>query len=248
MADISTKLGKMIGVGTGPGDPELLTLKAHNAITNAKVIAYFCKRNSKGQGYKIVEQFIPKDIIELPLAYPVTVEISKYSDEYKNQIDNFFNESAERIKEYLLQGIDVIVLSEGDPLFYGSYMHVHERLCKDFPTEIIAGISAMSGSWSQASKPLVQGDDILNIIPGSLSEDTIAKRLDNTEGAVIMKIGRNLGKVKRALARINRLSDATYVERATMQESRHMPLNDYMLEEAPYFSIVLVEGWKHKNA
>lgn len=239
--------GKVYGVGTGPGDPELLTLKAVKALNNADVLAFFCKRGARGNGRTIVDGHMRADVIELPLVYPVTVEEDKDTDSYKRAIDGFFDQSAAAIAVHLQAGRTVAVLSEGDPLFYGSYMHLHLRLAPHFPAEVIPGVTAMSGCWSMANMPLVQGDDILSVLPGTLPEDVLATRLAGTDGAVIMKVGRNLPKIRRALAAVGKLDGAIYVERGTMPAGHTMPLTERdETMPAPYFSLVLVPGWKHR--
>ncbi|MBA4776952.1 MULTISPECIES: precorrin-2 C(20)-methyltransferase [Agrobacterium] len=236
--------GKLVGVGTGPGDPELLTLKAVRAIESADVLAFFCKKGSSGNGRGIVEAFIRPGTLEMPLVYPVTVESDKNGDEYKDAIAGFFDQSAKDIAVHLEAGRNVAVLSEGDPLFYGSYMHLHLRLAPSYPAEVVAGITAMSGCWSMAGLPLVQGDDILSVLPGTLGEDVLTDRLSGTDGAVIMKVGRNLPKIRRALEKAGKLEDALYVERGTMANSHAVRLVDRDASPAPYFSLVLVPGWK----
>jgi precorrin-2/cobalt-factor-2 C20-methyltransferase len=236
--------GRLIGVGTGPGDPELLTLKAVRAIQEADVIAFFCKKGSSGNGRAIVEAHIRPGTLELPLVYPVTVETHKDEADYRGPIADFFDRSADDIAAHLDAGRHVAVLSEGDPLFYGSYMHLHVRLAGRYHTEVIAGVTAMSGCWSMTGMPLVQGDDILSVLPGTLSEEKLAERLENTDGAVIMKVGRNLPKIRRALASVGKLSGALYVERGTMANGAAQRLEERDESPAPYFSIVLVPGWK----
>ena len=137
--------GKLIGVGTGPGDPELMTLKAVRAINEADVLAFFCKKGSSGNGRTIVDAHIRPGTIELPLVYPVTVETHKDEADYKTPINDFFDRSAEEVAAYLDAGKTVAVLSEGDPLFYGSYMHLHVRLKDRYEVDVIAGVTAMSG-------------------------------------------------------------------------------------------------------
>jgi precorrin-2/cobalt-factor-2 C20-methyltransferase len=238
--------GRLIGVGTGPGDPELLTLKAVRAIQEADVIAFFCKKGSNGNGRAIVEAHIRPGTLELPLVYPVTVETHKDEADYRGPIADFFDRSADDIAAHLDAGRHVAVLSEGDPLFYGSYMHLHVRLAGRYHTEVIAGVTAMSGCWSMTGMPLVQGDDILSVLPGTLSEEKLAERLENTDGAVIMKVGRNLPKIRRALASVGKLSGALYVERGTMANGAAQRLEERDESPAPYFSIVLVPGWKSR--
>jgi precorrin-2/cobalt-factor-2 C20-methyltransferase len=140
----------------------------------------------------------------------------------------------------------VAVLSEGDPLFYGSYMHLHVRLAPRFAAEVIPGITAMSGCWSQAGLPLVQGDEVLSVFPGTLDEPILGQRLGEADGAVIMKVGRNLPKIRRALDAAGRLGEAVYVERGTMASGHFMKLADKPDDVAPYFALVLVPGWSSR--
>ncbi len=236
--------GRLIGVGTGPGDPELLTVKAVKAIEAADVIAYFAKRGRGGNGRAIVEHLIGPDAVMLPLYYPVTTEIEKNEAEYRRQITDFYEESAAAVAAHLDGGHTVAVLSEGDPLFYGSYMHLHVRLADRYPTEVIPGISAMSGCWSLAGIPIVQGDDVLSVLPGTMAEQELERRLSDTQAAVIMKVGRNLPKIRRALQASGRLTEAVYVERGTMANAAMIKLADRPEGDAPYFSLVLVPGWE----
>lgn len=235
--------GKLIGVGTGPGDPELLTLKAVRAIEGADVVAYFAKQGNSSNARAIVADLITNQIEE-QLGYPVTTEIDRRHDDYKSATSGFYAEAAERVAAHLDGGRTVAVLSEGDPLFYGSYMHLHVRLAHRYPTEVVPGITAMSGCWSQAGLPLVQGDDILSVLPGTLDEVDLRARLDNTDGAVIMKVGRNLPKIRRAIEAAGRLEDAIYVERGTMANGLSMRLADKTDGIAPYFALILVPGWR----
>jgi precorrin-2/cobalt-factor-2 C20-methyltransferase len=234
--------GRLIGVGTGPGDPELLTLKAVRAIEGADVVAYFAKQGNSSNARAIVADLLANKIEE-QLGYPVTTEIDRRHDDYKSATAAFYAEAAARIAVHLDAGRSVAVLSEGDPLFYGSYMHIHVRLAPLYPTEVIPGITAMSGCWSAAGLPLVQGDDILSVLPGTLDEVDLRTRLDGTDGAVIMKVGRNLPKIRRALELAGRLDTAVYVERGTMANGQSMRLIDKPDDIAPYFAIVLVPGW-----
>ena len=141
--------GRLIGVGTGPGDPELLTLKAVRALEEADVVAHFAKRGNNGNARAIVGPYFRETWIELPLLYPVTTEIDKDSNDYRAAIAEFYEESVREVEKHLEMGRTVAVLSEGDPLFYGSYMHLHVRLAHRYPTEVIPGVTAMSGCWSQ---------------------------------------------------------------------------------------------------
>jgi len=235
--------GRLYGVGTGPGDPELLTLKAARIIGQADVVAHFAKLGNSSNARRIVEGMMHAGQIEEPLYYPVTTELPSAHEDYKSATTAFYEEAAERLATHLDAGRTVAVLSEGDPLFYGSYMHLHVRLAHRYETEVIPGITAMSGCWSAAGLPLVQGDDVLSVLPGTMPEPELVRRLGDTEGAVIMKVGRNLPKIRRALDEAGKLANAVYVERGTMANGVSMRLVDKGDDIAPYFALILVPGW-----
>jgi precorrin-2/cobalt-factor-2 C20-methyltransferase len=244
---IAGNLGRLIGVGTGPGDPELLTIKAIKALETADVVAYFAKQGRSGNGRAVVEHLLRPSVTLLPLYYPVTTEIEKAEDDYKSQIGGFYDTSAVAVAAHLDEGRTVAVLSEGDPLFYGSYMHLHVRLAAKYAAEVIPGVTAMSGCWSLAGVPIVQGDDVLSVLPGTMTEVELARRLRDTEAAVIMKVGRNLPKIRRALEASGRLNEAVYVERGTMKSESMIKLSERDDSEAPYFSLILVPGWRNRS-
>lgn len=240
---MSARPGKLYGVGTGPGDPELLTLKAVRALGEAQIVAHFAKQGSAGNAQKIVAGLLRPEQTLLPLLYPVTVEIEKDHQDYRSAIAGFFDKAAARVATELEAGRTVAVLSEGDPFFYGSYMHLHVRLAHRFETEVVPGVTAMSGCWSAAGVPLMQGDDVTTVLPGTLPEAELVRRLSDTDAAVIMKVGRNLPKIRRALKSVGRLPTAVYVERGTMEGGLAVSLADKADDHAPYFSVVLVPGW-----
>jgi precorrin-2/cobalt-factor-2 C20-methyltransferase len=236
-------VGRLWGVGVGPGDPELMTLKAARVLASADVVAWFAKAGNVSNARGCALAHLRPGVRELPLLYPVTTEIPKADAAYRDAIDRFYEASAAAVAEHLAAGRSVAVLSEGDPLFYGSYMHIHVRLAHRFPTEVVAGVTAMSGCWSLAGVPITQGDDVLTVLPGTLPEDDLARRLAGADAAVIMKLGRNLPKVRRALASAGLLDRAVYVERGTMAAGAVVRLADKPDDKAPYFSLVLVPGW-----
>jgi precorrin-2/cobalt-factor-2 C20-methyltransferase len=235
-------LGKLIGVGVGPGDPNLLTLKAVHAVQRAEIVAHFAKTGNASNARAIVAQFLRPDVTELPLLYPITTEKPATDSEYRSAIQGFFDRAASMVATHLDAGRSVAVLSEGDPLFFGSYMHLHVRLMKQYPTDVIPGVTAMSGCWSAAGLPIAQGDDVLTVVPATLDEAELVRRFRQNDPTVVMKVGRNLPKVRRALAAADRLNHATYVERGTMEQEQLMPLVDKRDDVAPYFAIVLVTG------
>lgn len=243
----TSSTGRLYGVGVGPGDPELLTLKAARLISSAPVVAHFAKAGNDSHARRTVSAHLGSGSIELPLLYPVTTELPRHSAAYQAQIAGFYDISAARVAAHLDAGRDVVILSEGDPLFYGSYMHLHVRLADRYPTEVVPGVTGMAGCWSGSGVPIAQGDDVLSIVPGTLSEEALMERFSGAEAVVVMKVGRNLPKIRRALERAGRLARALYVERATMPEALTMRLPERGDEPAPYFSIVLVPGWEGRS-
>ena len=235
--------GKLYGLSLGPGDPELLTLKAARLLDAAPVIAYFAKRGHASNGRAIIADRLLPGVVELPLLYPVTTEIPMADPRYRAALDAFHDEAAAAIAAHLDAGRDVAVVSEGDALFYGSYMHLHIRLAHRFPTKVVPGITAMSGAWALAGLPIAQGDDVLTVLQGTLDEDTLAARLADTDAAVIMKLGRNLPRIRTALARAGRLDQALYAERVGTPAERVLRLAERDASPAPYFALVLVPGW-----
>jgi precorrin-2/cobalt-factor-2 C20-methyltransferase len=240
---VSTK-AKLVGVGVGPGDPELLTLKALRALKEADVIAHFAKAGNASNARAIVASHLRPGVTELELLYPVTTELPNSATAYCNKIRAFYDEAAARLSSHLDAGRSVAVICEGDPLFYGSYMHLHVRLAQRYPTEVIAGVTGMSGCWSAVGTPVAQGDDVFTVLPGTLPQCELERRLADADCAVIMKLGRNLPKVRRALHRAGRLNEAIYVERGTMANAVVKRLNDKLDDEAPYLAVVLVPGWE----
>ena len=236
--------GRLIGVGVGPGDPELVTLKALRALAAADVVAHFGKAGQTSHARAIVAAHLRAGVTELPLLYPITTEHPRSAPCYRDAIRAFYDASAAAIAAHLDAGRTVAVIAEGDPLFYGSYMHLHVRLSAKYPTEIVAGVTGMSGCWSAAGAPIAQGDDVFTVLPATLPEDALARRLGTTDAAVVMKLGRHLAKVRRALAAAGRLDRAIYVERGTMADARMMRLADKKDDAAPYFAVVLVPGWE----
>jgi precorrin-2/cobalt-factor-2 C20-methyltransferase len=236
--------GRLIGVGVGPGDPGLLTLNAIAALNEAGVVAHFAKAGNASNARTIAASHLKQGVEELALLYPVTTEIARADAAYREAIAAFYDASAAAIAARLDGGRVVAVIAEGDPLFYGSYMHLHVRLASRYPTEIVAGVTGMSGCWSSIGTPIAQGDDVFTVLPATLPEYELERRLADTDAAVVMKIGRNLPKVRRALDRAGRLERAIYVERGTMANAQTMKLTDKLDTPAPYFAIVLVPGWE----
>ena len=238
--------GTLIGVGVGPGDPELLTLKAIRVLKEVEVIAHFAKAGNASNARATIVGHIRPDMTELIFRYPVTTEIPRNTPDYCDRMRTFYDDSAATVAAHLDAGHRVAVICEGDPLFYGSYMHLHVRLAARYPTEVVAGVTGMSGCWSAVATPIAQGNDVFTVLPGTLSENELERRLEDANCAVIMKLGRNLPKVRRALRRAGRLDRAIYVERGTTANAASMRLTAKMDDEAPYLSMVLVPGWEER--
>ncbi|MCI5099482.1 precorrin-2 C(20)-methyltransferase [Phaeobacter italicus] len=232
--------GKVICAGLGPGDPDLMSVRSHRMISGARHIAYFRKAGRKGQARAIVEGMLAEGVTEHAMEYPVTTEIHFSDPEYNRVLAAFYDQWADTLAE-IAQTEDVVVLCEGDPFLYGSYMHLYTRLQGRAEQEIIPGITGMSGCWTASGQPITWGDDVLTVAMATLSEDELAKRATETDALVVMKIGRNLPKLRRALERAGRADDAWLVERGTMPGQTVQKLSE-IEGEVPYFSIVLVHG------
>ena len=232
--------GKVICAGLGPGDPDLMSVRSHRMISGARHIAYFRKAGRKGQARAIVEGMLAEGVTEHAMEYPVTTEIHFSDPEYNRVLAAFYDQWADTLAE-IAQTEDVVVLCEGDPFLYGSYMHLYTRLQGRAEQEIIPGITGMSGCWTASGQPITWGDDVLTVAMATLSEDELAKRAAETDALVVMKIGRNLPKLRRALKRAGRADDAWLVERGTMPGQTVQKLSE-IEGEVPYFSIVLVHG------
>lgn len=234
--------GRLYGVGLGPGDPELITLKAARLIAQADVIAYHSGIHRRSIARTIAANLIPDGVIEEALVYPVTTGTTDHRGGYAGAMAEFYTECADRLALHLEAGRTVVILAEGDPLFYGSYMYMHDRLAGRFHTEVVPGVTSVAAASAAVASPLVRQTDVLTILPGTLPEAELARRLADTQGAAIMKLGRTFPAVRAALAAAGRLDEAVYVERASTGEERTCPVEDVDPTAVPYFSIILVPG------
>ena len=241
------RLGTLFGVGLGPGDPELVTVKAARVIGEADVVAYHSARHGRSIARRIAAPYLQPGQIEEHLVYPVTTETTDHPGGYRGAMEDFYLEAAERIAAHLDAGRDVALLAEGDPLFYSSYMHMHTRLTQRFKSVIIPGVTSVSAASAATGIPLVTGEEVLSILPGTLPVAELARRLADTDAAVVMKLGRTYPQVREALSLSGRLADAVYVERASSQGQRVMPAADVDDDEVPYFSLALLPGSRHHD-
>ena len=234
-------MGRIICCGLGPGDPELMSVRANREIRAATQIAYFRKRGRPGQARRIVDGLLALNVCEYPMEYPVTTELCVGSDEYARLLSVFYDDWAYRLEELARLG-DIVVLCEGDPFFYGSFMHLYSRLRGRAEVDVIAGIPGMAGCWNLVGRPIALGDDVMTVLMGTLPEAELHRRVDNRDALVIMKTGRNLEKIRRALQAAGRLDEAWLIERGTMPGERVARLKDVATADCPYFAIVLVHG------
>jgi precorrin-2 C20-methyltransferase/precorrin-3B C17-methyltransferase len=231
--------GRLYAVGVGPGDPELLTLKAARLIRAAEVVAYHSGTHGRSIARAIVADLVGPDVIEELLDYPVTTGAEI---DYYEKVGRFYDASAARLAAHLDAGRDVVVLAEGDPLFYSSFSYLHDRLAERFGCEVVPGVTSISAASVAAATPLVRHEDVLTVLPGTLPVAELARRLADTQAAVIMKLGRTFPAVLEALRLSGRLADARYVERASTGAERVGSVLDVDPESVPYFSVIIVPG------
>ncbi|GAA4743043.1 precorrin-2 C(20)-methyltransferase [Modestobacter marinus] len=232
--------GRLYGVGLGPGDPELVTVKAARLIGAADVVAFHAAQHGRSVARGLAAPYLRADQVEELLVYPVTTETTDHPGGYQGAIDEFYEAAAARLAAHLDAGRDVVVLAEGDPFFYGSYMHMHKRLAHRYPTEVVPGVTSVSGAAAVLGRPLVERDEVLTVLPGTLPADELAEWLATTDSAAVMKLGRTFANVREAFDAAGVLDRAWYVERATTDRQRVAPLADVDPETVPYFSLALL--------
>ena len=240
---VSTARGTLYGVGLGPGDPELVTVKAARIIGAADVVAYHSARHGRSVARSIAQPYLRGDQVEEQLVYPVTTEVTSHPGGYEGALEEFYAAAAGRLAAHLEAGRDVVLLAEGDPLFYSSYMHLHKRISGRFLTEIVPGVTSVSAASAALAMPLVEGDDVLTVLPGTLPAGELAQRLNGTGAAAVMKIGRSYEKVRAALKEAGRLEAAYYVERASGGQRQVIErASEVDPSTVPYMSLVLLAG------
>lgn len=226
----------------GPGDPELLTVKATKILAASPVVAFFAKKGSRGVARGIVDRWIGAGCLELPLAYPLTTEISFRDPIYAKALHEFYAQAAKTVAAHLLEGRDVALVCEGDPLFYGSFIHLHAELKNRFAVEIVPGITGMAGCWCAAQIPIACGDDVFTVLPATLRPAELVRHLETSDAVVFIKIGANLAKVRMAVSAAGRLADAVYVEHGTSTDQKISRLAEKIEDDAPYFALIVVPG------
>lgn len=234
--------GTVYGVGLGPGDTDLMTRRAYRLLTEADQVAYFRKAGRPGQARRIADELIRVDATEIAMEYPVTTEVPLSDPRYNEILSGFYIDCTARLKALADAGQDVVVLCEGDPFFYGSFMHLHSRLKGNTPVEVVPAITGMSAAWTATGQPVTWGDDVLSTLMGTLPEEDLVRHMKAADALVIMKIGRNIDKVRRALRAAGKYDAAWLVEFASMPEQTVQKLSEAEDKVTPYFSIIIVHG------
>ena len=232
--------GQLYVIGVGPGDPELVTVKAVKYIEKADIIAFPTAKGASGNAKSTIEPYITKDHQLMSLTYPVTAGPVADSETYLPLMKNFYDSTAQEMKAELLKGKNIAIICAGDPFIFGSYMYWHARLADEFETTVIPGISSILAAPVELGKPLCHREDVVSIIPATLSEDELVENLTNSTSAVIMKLGRTFPKVVNALKKAGLETKAYYVERATMQNQRILPILEVDPTKVAYFSVVVI--------
>lgn len=233
--------GTIHGVGLGPGAADLMSVRADRLVRSARHLAFFRKKGRSGQARRLVEGMLRADVTEYAMDYPVTTEIAVSDPAYNDRLSAFYAECTRHLAALARDGEDVVVLCEGDPFFYGSFMHLHSRLSGQVPVAVVPGITGMSGAWTASGVPITWGDDVLTVATATLAEDELVRRIRDTDALVVMKIGRHLPKLRRAVAAAGREDAAWLVEYAAMPEQRVTRLCE-IGDSAPYFAILLIHG------
>lgn len=233
-------VGTLYGLGIGPGDPDLITLKALKIIQAAPVIAYPAPEDKDSLARSIVASHLPggqkEIVIETPMVpgrFPANDVYDKYSSEIAKELD---------------AGKDVAVLCEGDPFFFGSFMYIYGRLAQDYNTVVVPGVSSAMASCCQIGMPITSRYDVLTVLPAPIPSEDLLSRLQVCDAAIIMKVGRHFTKVRDVLGTLGLIENAYYIEHATMENQVKMPLSEATFDKAPYFSMIIVhkraEAWK----
>ena len=225
--------GKLIGVGLGPGDPELITVKAERIIRTAKVIAYPAPDSGGSFARSIAEASIVEGTIEIPIVIPMR--------EARFPAQDIYDAASQRIETHLQDGTDVVALCQGDPFFYGSFMYLFERVSKRYPVEIVPGVTSMTSCAAAAGTPLCARMEALSVLPSPLDEAQLQRMLSEAGAAAFVKVGRHLPKVRRVIDQLGLTDRSIFVAHASLPQQLVLPL-EKAPAEAPYFSIVLVKG------
>ena len=225
--------GTLFGIGLGPGDPGLITLKAAALIKAVPVIAYPTLAGKESFARGIAGDLIPDSVQEIAIEVPMTTA--------REPAQAAYDTGAAEIARALSNGDDVACLCEGDPFLYGSFMYLQTRLAHRFRVEVVPGVTALTACAAKAGMPLAARNGQLTVLSGTLPEDELALRMDGTSCIALMKVGRHLPKLISVIKRRGLLDKAVYIERATLADEYVCPLAEAP-DVAPYFSMILIQG------
>jgi precorrin-2/cobalt-factor-2 C20-methyltransferase len=223
--------GTLYGIGVGPGDPELLTIKALRLIREAEVIAVPAKQKEDSVAYQIVKKAYP----ELEKKDVLAIDMPMTKDKEKLQASHRLG--AQMVEQELNQGKNVAFLTLGDPTVYSTYLYIHRLVGADgFPTEIVSGIPSFCAVAARMNMGLVEKADLLHVIPSSYPVEE-ALKLPGTR--VLMKAGKKMGQVKQQLQQLP--SSVSMIENCGMAEERIYRSADEIPEDAGYYSLIIVK-------
>ncbi len=223
--------GTLLGVGVGPGDPELITLKAHRIISQAKIIAYPSTETGESFAREIAAKLLPDDVTEIPIKIPMVAA------RYPSQA--VYNKAHEVIDRHLLADRDVVVICQGDPFFFGSFMYLFAKFVGKVPIEIVPGITSLTACSAASLRPLCARLDTVTVIPGGLDDHQLEAALLGTGAFAIMKVGRHLSRLRSVLNKLFLADRSIYISHATLPNQVVLPLAEAP-DTAPYFSMILI--------
>jgi precorrin-2/cobalt-factor-2 C20-methyltransferase len=232
MERCKTMTGKAIGIGVGPGDPELMTLKGARILSQSTVVAYPAPEEGESLARRIAAPHLPDNATEIVIRMPLSAN--------RFPVEGVYDRAAAEIAAHLAAGRDVAILCEGDPFFYGSFMYLFARLAKDWPVEVVPGVSSLTACAAMSRKALAAQNDVLTVLPAPLPDDILRDRLAASDAAAIIKVGRHLPRINALLQEMGLADQAEYIEHATMADQHHAPLSELTGAKAPYFSMILV--------
>lgn len=229
---MTSNSGTVYGIGVGPGDPELITLKGARLLATCPVVAYPAPGTGGSLARRIAAPHLPGDAIEIVIRTPMVAD--------RFPVQEIYDRTAVEIGEHLTAGRDVGVLCEGDPFFYGSFMYLFARLVEEWPVEVIPGVSSLMACAATLGMPLAARNDVLTVLPAPLDDAALTARLLGCDAAAIIKVGRHFTRIRNLLERLGLTNRVRYIERATMTEQRVVAMEKVNAEGAPYFSMILV--------
>jgi len=231
--------GTLYGIGLGPGNSELITVKAWRLLSTVEIIAYPKPPNGESFARKIAAPFIPEDTVEIALTIPMARE--------RDPAQKAYDAGAEQIAEQLENGKHVAFISNGDPFLYSTFMYIHERLKERFEIEIIPGVTSLTGAAVATRRPLAARNEILKVLPAPLNDQTLKREILTGDSIVINKVGKHFDRINALITNLGLVENAQIVENATTEFEVARPLSQVKPGEQTYFSTIIIykgsEDW-----